>query len=79
MRGPDPLYLLSSPHGTKLLRIHGKGSPIRMSKILLPIELETPCHLSLHGNNDAAQKVCTLVPAARSVSPMTTEGIRQTH
>merc|ERR1712086_710744 len=59
--------------------IHGNGKPIKISKMLDPMELETamspfPCIATMI----LLSKSGTLVPAASNVNPMTTEGIRHT-
>lgn len=74
-----PVYAVPFDNFIMLLSNQGKGSPIRMSKMLLPIELETaispfPCIATM----TLLSKSGTLVPAASKVRPMTTEGIRHT-
>jgi len=59
---------------------HGSGRPIRISKMLLPIELETaispcPCLDTM----TEVRRSGMLVPAAIKVTPITWEGMFQLH
>jgi len=55
---------------------HGNGSPTVMSKILLPIELDTAISPSpILATITLLIRSGTLVPAARNVSPINTIGI----
>merc|ERR1719502_1142865 len=61
---------------TAVPSIHGTARPNRMSKMLLPMELDTamsPCPLLATARLESASGM--EVPAARSVSPMTGSGI----
>jgi hypothetical protein len=62
-----------------VLRIHGIGRPMRISKILLPMLLDTamsPCPRRATAIDDSASGM--LVPAARMVRPMTGGGMPMT-
>mmetsp|Transcript_26031 Transcript_26031/g.41025 ORF Transcript_26031/g.41025 Transcript_26031/m.41025 type:complete len:111 (-) Transcript_26031:679-1011(-) len=55
---------------------HGSGNPTRISKILLPMELDTamsPC--PIRATITLENKSGTDVPAASTVNPMITEGM----
>jgi len=54
----------------------GRGNPTRISKMLLPIELETAMSPSpIRATMTLDNKSGTDVPAAKNVSPITTDGM----
>lgn len=56
--------------------IHGKGSPTKISKILLPIELDTAISPSpIRATITLESKSGTDVPAAKNVNPIMKGGI----
>jgi len=74
----SPVPTSMSPEVAMHQHSHGNGRPIKMSKMLLPIELETaispcPCRATITD----VKRSGTLVPAAMNVIPITCEGIFQ--
>ena len=69
-------FTVSGLVGQAVKRIHGTGRPTRMSKMLLPMELETAISPSpMRATITLVSKSGTEVPAARNVNPMIIDGM----
>mmetsp|Transcript_59251 Transcript_59251/g.176063 ORF Transcript_59251/g.176063 Transcript_59251/m.176063 type:complete len:104 (-) Transcript_59251:1954-2265(-) len=72
----DPIVTVSGLVGQAVYIIQGNGKPTKMSKILLPIELDTAMSPSpILATITLESRSGTDVPAARSVIPIITGGI----